>query len=158
MLLGAGDWKAEWATAAERGLLRELEGGCSVPVGVDCSIDEVAPGSASAAADVSRPFDVEPEPPTFAAPLLHQSGFGKHAILHLTSCITSIDGQRQVTLDAGKVLVKCHQEAEAWGHRVARELMSKGGKEILDEINEIRQEREEAERRAAMEAQVRAEK
>jgi hydroxymethylbilane synthase len=138
-------------------LLRELEGGCSVPVGVDCSIEEVAPGS-DTAASVTRPFDTDPETPTFASPLLHQSGFGKHAILHLTSCVTSIDGQRQVTLDAGKVLVKCHQEAEEWGHRVARDLMAKGAKEILEEINEIRREREEAERQATMEAHAGVEK
>ncbi|KAJ9120722.1 hypothetical protein QFC22_002653 [Naganishia vaughanmartiniae] len=155
ILQGAGDWQAEWTTAAERGLLNELEGGCSVPVGVDCYIEEVATGSETTS--VPRPFDKDPETPTFDSPLLWQSGFGKHAILHLTACVTSIDGQKQVTYDAGKVLLKSHQEAGEWGHRVARELMAKGAKEILDEINEIRREREEADRHAAMQAKMQVE-
>ncbi|KAJ9122048.1 hypothetical protein QFC24_004275 [Naganishia onofrii] len=155
ILQGAGDWQAEWTTAAERGLLNELEGGCSVPVGVDCSIQEVTSGSESTS--VPRPFDKDPETPTFDAPLLWQSGFGKHAVLHLTACVTSVDGQKQVTYDAGKVLLKSHQEAGEWGHRVARELMAKGAKEILDEINEIRREREEADRHAAMQAKMQME-
>ncbi|KAJ9105481.1 hypothetical protein QFC21_001852 [Naganishia friedmannii] len=155
ILQGAGDWQAEWTTAAERGLLNELEGGCSVPVGVDCSIAQV--DSNSETTSVTRPFDKDPETPTFDAPLLWQSGFGKHAILHLTACVTSVDGQKQVTHDAGKVLLKSHQEAGEWGHIVARELMAKGAKEILDEINEIRREREEADRHAAMQAKMQME-
>jgi hypothetical protein len=40
------------------------------------------------------------------------------------------------------VLIKSFLEAERWGHWVAQELMRKGGKEILDEINVVRKQRE----------------
>lgn len=136
-----GDWKAEWGTGAERGLLRELEGGCSVPVGVEAFIEEV--GSEADIEDLVRPFDKDPEEVKDDAPLLHQSGRGKLAKLHMTACVTSLDGKRQVVHDAGWVLVKGFLEAEEWGHRVARDLMGKGGKEILDEINLVRQQREQ---------------
>lgn len=146
VLRGAGDWKAEWSTGSERGLLRELEGGCSVPVGVEAWIEEVREGSDEAKKTTRGPFEgSEPGEEEYdpTAPLLHQSGGkGRLAVLHMTACVTSVDGQRQVMHDAGKVLIKSFLEAERWGHVVARELMSKGGKEILDEINVVRKQRE----------------
>jgi len=146
VLRGAGDWKTEWSAGSERGLLRELEGGCSVPVGIEAWIEEVREGSPEAS-DVTRgPFEgKEPGEEEFQpdAPLLHQSGGrGRLAVLHVTACVTSVDGQKQVMHDSGKVLVKSFLEAEKWGHWVAEELMRKGGKEILDEINVVRKQRE----------------
>jgi hydroxymethylbilane synthase len=35
MVRSIGDWRATWRAECERALLRELEGGCSIPVGVD---------------------------------------------------------------------------------------------------------------------------
>jgi hydroxymethylbilane synthase len=118
-----------------------LEGGCSVPVGVEAFIEEL--GSEAEAQGVVRPFDKDPEEVKDDAPLLHQSGRDKLAKLHMTACVTSLDGKKQVVHDAGWVLVKGFMEAEEWGHRVARDLMGKGGKEILDEINLVRQQREQ---------------
>lgn len=143
VLKNAGDWKTEWSTAAERGLLRELEGGCSVPVGVETFLEEV---SAEEAKSISRPFDKDPEQLPTTAPLLHQSGFGKTAVLHLKGCITSLDGKKQTTHDAGKIVIKSYSEASEWGHKVAKELRGKGGHEILKEIEEVRKEREEADK------------
>jgi hydroxymethylbilane synthase len=146
VLRGAGDWKAEWSTGSERGLLRELEGGCSVPVGIEAWIEEVAEGSTQAREVTRGPFEgMEPDEEEFrpTAPLLHQSGGkGKLAVLHVTACVTSVDGKKQVMHDSGKVLIKSFLEAERWGHWVAQELMRKGGKEILDEINVVRKQRE----------------
>lgn len=35
MVRSIGDWRATWRAECERALLRELEGGCSIPVGVE---------------------------------------------------------------------------------------------------------------------------
>lgn len=40
MVARIGDWRATWRAEAERGLLRELEGGCSIPVGVESRFDD----------------------------------------------------------------------------------------------------------------------
>jgi len=39
LLRGVGDERTEWSTAAERAMLRVLEGGCSVPVGACTTFD-----------------------------------------------------------------------------------------------------------------------
>lgn len=138
-LQAVGNWKSEWSTAAERGLLRELEGGCSVPVGVEAFIEEV---DEAASKSINRPFDKDPEAPSDNAPLLHRSGKGKLAKLRMTACVTSLDGKTQVLHDAGEILVKSYLEADAWGHKVALTLKEKGASSILDEINQLRKERE----------------
>jgi hydroxymethylbilane synthase len=138
-LQDVGNWKSEWSTAAERGLLRELEGGCSVPVGVEAFIEEV---DEAASKSINRPFDKDPEAPSDTAPLLHRSGKGKMAKLHMTACVTSLDGKTQVLHDAGEILVKSYLEADSWGHKVALTLKEKGATSILDEINQLRKERE----------------
>ena len=38
---GIGHWQTEWRCGAERGCLRVLEGGCSVPVGVESELEEL---------------------------------------------------------------------------------------------------------------------
>lgn len=43
LLRQIGHWETEWRCAAERGLLRVLEGGCSVPVGVETTLVELKP-------------------------------------------------------------------------------------------------------------------
>jgi hydroxymethylbilane synthase len=42
-LRGIGHWPTEWRCGAERGCLRVLEGGCSVPVGVESELEELDP-------------------------------------------------------------------------------------------------------------------
>lgn len=42
MVQSIGDWRATWRQEAERSLLRELEGGCSIPVGVESFFDDHA--------------------------------------------------------------------------------------------------------------------
>ncbi len=140
MLRGAGDWETEWRVGCERGLLRELEGGCSVPVGVETTLREV---SQAEEASIPSAFDQEPTVPADADPLMHHSGFGRAASLHLKACVTSIDGTKQVVHDAGPILIKSWKQAEDWGHIVAKRLISEGADVILNEINALRQEREQ---------------
>lgn len=40
MVRSIGDWRATWRAEAERSLLRELEGGCSIPVGVETRFED----------------------------------------------------------------------------------------------------------------------
>jgi hydroxymethylbilane synthase len=40
MIRSIGDWRATWRQEAERSLLKQLEGGCSIPVGVDSRFDD----------------------------------------------------------------------------------------------------------------------
>ena len=48
---GIGHWPTEWRCGAERGCLRILEGGCSVPVGVESELEELNADQAGSAID-----------------------------------------------------------------------------------------------------------
>lgn len=140
VLRGCGHWESEWTVGAERALLRELEGGCSVPVGVEATIEEVTKEGTS----VKSPFEdlsVFSEV-TATSPLLHSSGAGRSAVINLSACVTSMDGCQQVIHRPGPVLITSYEQAEAWGQRVAKEIKTMGADVILEEINAIRRERE----------------
>ena len=91
LLRSIGHWETEWRCAAERGLLRVLEGGCSVPVGVETTLVEItstASGSTprgeanGTSTHVNPSEDMAEEgyaessfpPLTPSSPLLHFSG------------------------------------------------------------------------------------
>lgn len=89
------------ACHAERAVMRTLEGGCSVPVGVETSWAE----------DGRR--------------------------LRLKATVVSLDGTEGVDAD-DSALVSTAEEAEAFGKKVAHDLVAKGASKILDAINETR--------------------
>jgi hydroxymethylbilane synthase len=62
--------------------------------------------------------------------------------LTLKTCITSLDGKRQIIHSPPAVLVRSYAEAERWGEICAEKITEMGGGEILAEINVIRKERE----------------
>lgn len=151
-LAPVGHWQTEWRVGAERGLLRVLEGGCSVPVGVETTLEEV-----DEATDASHyPAD------TFASltptsPTLHFSGRvagvfpsdgtlpalrARRAHLGLKACVTSPDGTRHVLYDPPAALITSYQEAERWGEDCGRQLRALGASAILDDINAERKARE----------------
>lgn len=172
LLRKMGHWQTEWACGAERGLLRILEGGCSVPVGVQTIVEEVKKG------------DDEWERPGFAegilsdlngsSPLIHFSGIlpvdtplpsssastetvrsllqPRRARIKLLASVTSLDGSIHVLHDAPEALVTSWRGAEKWGEECARKLKDLGAGEVLDDINRIRKEREEEDVRKAKEA------
>ena len=91
LLRGIGHWETEWRCAAERGLLRVLEGGCSVPVGVETTLVEIkggdgpsssgGPSSTASASSSSTPTPASAgyaessfTPLDGASPILHLSG------------------------------------------------------------------------------------
>jgi len=143
VLRGAGHWESEWRVGAERALLRELEGGCSVPVGVETVLKEVTIQE-SELSSLRSPFEDKSafKPVNESSPLIHHSGAGHTASIDLSVCVTSMDGAEQVIHRPGPVLISSFQEAQAWGKRVAVEIKRLGAEKILAEINAIRRERE----------------
>ncbi|KAG2160206.1 porphobilinogen deaminase, dipyromethane cofactor binding domain-containing protein [Suillus bovinus] len=104
--------ETQWKCLAERALLRELEGGCSVPVGVSTSLSQI---------DKS-------------------DGKLTRATLEITGCVTSLDGSVHVQ-DTLSQEVKSIQDAEELGRNLAIKLMSDGAKAILDDITQDRRKR-----------------
>lgn len=104
----------EWRCRAERAMLRVLEGGCSVPVGVHTALVPVG-------------ADEDPA----------------RARLTITGTVTALDGKRHVehTLQAE---VGSAKEAELLGERLARTLIETGAKEILDDIAKDKESRKAA--------------
>lgn len=144
--------------------MRVLEGGCSVPVGVETELVELEEGS-----NVESPTWTATAPKlTTSSPTLHFSGLLpleqnyplptdstlppltlRRARLTLKTCVTSLDGGRQIVHSPAAVIVTSYAEAERWGEICAEQVREMGGGEILDEINVIRAERERADFEAA---------
>ncbi|XAO23122.1 porphobilinogen deaminase [Cryptococcus bacillisporus CA1280] len=165
-----GHWQTEWSCGAERGCLRVLEGGCSVPVGVESELVELDEDEIAAHPEllegVEDPFkDQEESALEGDSPMLWFSGlvdttsaatpstptFSSHSLpplrtrlakLTLHSCVTSTDGSKHVLFTPPPVLVRSYRQAEQFGEECARKLRGMGAGEILDEINKLRKERE----------------
>jgi hydroxymethylbilane synthase len=104
--------ETQWKCLAERALLKELEGGCSVPVGVSTSLSQID----KSAGELTR------------------------ATLTITGCVTSLDGSAHVQ-DTLSQEVESIQGAEELGRNLAIKLMSNGAKVILDDITQDRRKR-----------------
>ena len=104
---GSG-WRLRWECTAERRMLAELEGGCSVPVGVECEWTTSPPSTAS-------------------SPL---------PTLHLSAVVISPDGHQCVSTSLARQ-VSSDAEAESLGEEVAAALIAQGAGEILKEIRNI---------------------
>lgn len=170
VLRGLGHWQTEWRVGAERGCLRVLEGGCSVPVGVETELIELSSAECESSTTVNNSWSSDLPPLTAFSPTLHFSGLlslsqlypslestgevtgliPRHARLTLKTCVTSLDGSEQVVYAPEAVIVRSYAEAERWGEHCARVIKEQGGGKILDEINEIRRQREEAEFQEAL--------
>lgn len=89
---------------AERAIMRTLEGGCSVPIGVE------------------------------------STWVGEHGELklRLKATVVSIDGKDSVEGEAMEE-IKTVEEAEAFGKKLADELVEKGAQKILDVVNANRE-------------------
>jgi hydroxymethylbilane synthase len=166
-LRGVGHWETEWRCGAERGCLRVLEGGCSVPVGVESILEELEEGSI----DLKKEEEEQDKGLKFDSPMLHFSGIlpddtpfptvetpsirdpliQRRARLTLRVCVTSIDGVRQSIHHPEAVVVGSYQQAERFGEKCAREIKGMGAGEILEEVADIRRERERKDLERAIE-------
>lgn len=105
-------WQTDWMCRAERAMLRMLEGGCSVPVGVH---------------SVLEPLDGDAKGPTTSR-------------LTMTGTVTAITGNPHVAHTV-EVEVHSVEEADAAGVELAQILMDTGAKAILDDVNLDRESR-----------------
>ena len=102
-------WPTDWTCRAERSMLRVLEGGCSVPVGVHTTI---------------APLD-----PTTSSPT--------KSTLTMTGTVTAISCSPHVEHTLS-IEIASVDEAVAAGEKLATILMQTGAKEILEEISKDR--------------------
>lgn len=108
-------WPSHWRCLAERACLRELEGGCSVPVGVVSSFE--------AEADASEADEAK-----------------RAGVLSLLAGVTSVNGEEHVQHEIREHITSV-AEAEALGVRMARVLKANGAQRILEDITADRARR-----------------
>ncbi|KIJ60107.1 hypothetical protein HYDPIDRAFT_99447 [Hydnomerulius pinastri MD-312] len=111
--------KTQWMCLAERAMLEELEGGCSVPVGVHTELTDVKEGEE-----------------------ILKSGERKltGAELKITGCVTSLDGTTQIVKWL-KEPVDSAEAARGLGQKLGVDLKSSGADKILQEIQADREKR-----------------
>lgn len=102
------------ATAAERAVMRALEGGCSVPIGVETRWVSASSGTAAAA-----------------------GSDGGDRMLELRATVVSLDGAEGADAVLAKG-VRTEADAVELGREVARMLVQSGAQKILDVINQNR--------------------
>lgn len=164
VLRGVGHWQTEWRCGAERACLRVLEGGCSVPVGVESELEELEE-DVEAELDQEDFVPLEPDSPMLwfsgildpTTPLPTSSSTSlpslttRRARLTLRTCVTSLDGSSQVIHSPPGIVVGSYQQAERFGEICALAIREKGGKEILEEVGRVRRERERRDLERAIE-------
>ncbi|KAL2048330.1 hypothetical protein N7G274_000241 [Stereocaulon virgatum] len=114
--------RVRWECVAERGVLRALEGGCSVPVGVACSWQDSSPDAPPSLTPLPAPSPT-PNPS-------HPSASG---LLNLHGMVVSLDGQECIQ-GSQRHYVSSDAEAEECAMKLYRELVEKGAEKILKEI------------------------
>ena len=122
--------RVSWECQAERSLLRTLEGGCSVPVGVSCSWADAPSPSSSAAAEGNENSETINDATNDPSSTSQMSP----GTLHIRASVTSVDGTQFVSASR-RQWVSNDQEADEAGWEVARTLVDRGAGSILEGIN-----------------------
>ncbi|CAE6529377.1 unnamed protein product [Rhizoctonia solani] len=143
------DWQTTWSCRAERACLRVLEGGCSVPVGVNTLLEEHED-------DAAEKKEAVAESSAKGAQGESSRSVPRPSKLTLTGTVTSLDGTKHVHHTITTV-VSSVQEAEDVGKNVAQALIVNGAKDILDDINRERDSRVQRERQQDAERALRPE-
>ena len=117
--------KVVWCAIAERAMLRVLEGGCSVPVGVDtCWVEEDGEND-------DKSSGVGNQVPS--QPAVENPSSDRKLKMEITASVTSLDGND--TIEGSLVLpVSSDEEADGAGMQMAKDLIEKGAERILREI------------------------
>lgn len=127
------DTRTSLACFAERALMRALEGGCSVPIGVETEwSDGVNPGETS-------PAGSGPPPPGSVADVASgvvdaRKPLPEGVKLVLRAIVVSVEGDEYIEAEEQRA-VTTDEEAERLGMDVAGTLVSKGAGKILEKIN-----------------------
>jgi len=106
-----GDRRTGLACLAERSLMRTLEGGCSVPIGVETEWVEPHDGAKG-----------------------HGEEEGKGEVLLMRAMVVSLDGRDHVEGER-RGEVRTTEQADDFGWTMARDLVQKGAGRILETIN-----------------------
>lgn len=140
----------EWTTRAclaERSLMRTLEGGCSVPIGVETEwvrkksslATTIGTGvgiGAKPAADYDKMSGLAVTGRTGQAHAGEEQGDGEERTgeLIMRAIVVSLDGQQFVETELQR-RITTREEADEFGWDVARKLVEQGAEKILHEIN-----------------------
>ena len=137
----------EMRCRAERSCLRVLEGGCSVPVGVETIFTSAAAPLTPSASPEGTIAELEPTSsgpsPTLSSAPSTKIDTESYPTLTLTGCVTSLTGDTQVVYTS-TVPMTCPADAVALGETVAKRLIENGARAILDEVNKERAIRDAA--------------
>ncbi len=117
--------RATRACSAERALLRTLEGGCSVPIGVETSWR--GGKGLAVGAQPAKDYDQHGQAVEEPEPSINDQE------LVLRALVVSVDGKESVEYEAAR-MVPSVEEAESLGRDVAKVMIDKGVKEILEKI------------------------
>ncbi|KAK8189438.1 porphobilinogen deaminase [Phyllosticta capitalensis] len=120
LLARVGCERSARACLAERALMRTLEGGCSVPIGVESAWVDGATGAA-----------ILPQGENNGS----VPAAGEELVVR--AMVVSLDGSKAAEVQT-RQKVASRDEAEALGREVARQLVERGAGDILDEINKTR--------------------
>lgn len=130
--------RVRWECVGERSLLRVLEGGCSVPVGVECVWEEGSlqdgdgTGTDAVVEQMNQQSDgYEQDDALPDGPDTKREKFG--GILIMRAMVVSLDG-KQCVEGTRRHYVSSDAEAEECGWRMAGDLVDKGAGEILEKI------------------------
>ncbi|PNS19395.1 porphobilinogen deaminase [Sphaceloma murrayae] len=131
-----GEEKSWRAALAERSLMRTLEGGCSVPIGVETVWvkKSQALGSAEGGVGVGAKPKEEYHKLSGVAKEEGQDEDDRSEELIMRACVVSLDGQQAVETEMRRT-VKSKEEADQYGWDVAQKLVEGGAAKILEEIN-----------------------
>ncbi len=136
--IGKAGRRVRWECAGERSLLRVLEGGCSVPVGVECVWEEGDPqkedgrGTDAVVGQTSQKengFEQDGALPEGHDTEREDCG----GVLIMRGIVVSLDGKECVE-GTRRHFVRSDAEAEECGWRMAGDLVDKGAAEILKKI------------------------
>lgn len=129
MVLGLVVERVGWGCLAERMLLRCLEGGCSVPVGVETTWEDADPKDA----DPETPFGDRDQETLSSNDTVSSHPSNKSSILTLHAMVVSLDGQTCVS-SSRRQRVHGDADAEECGFELAKDLVDKGAGAILEKI------------------------
>ncbi|KAF2225726.1 porphobilinogen deaminase, dipyromethane cofactor binding domain-containing protein [Elsinoe ampelina] len=127
---GIGEERSWRAALAERSVMRTLEGGCSVPIGVETEWVKKGTGIAGAGAGVG----VKPSAEYDGVTGLAKDEDERSDELLLRGIVVSLDGQQAVEAEMRRV-IKSREEADEFGWDMAQKLVEGGAAKILEDIN-----------------------
>ncbi|KAF2734496.1 porphobilinogen deaminase [Polyplosphaeria fusca] len=122
--------RTTWACSAERALLRALEGGCSVPIGVETSWRKLKTGLATGV-EPAKEYGIDGK-------AIEEEDSLDNQELILKTLVVSVDGKDSVEYETARWIVST-EGAESLGKEAAKALLGKGADKILNKISKEKQ-------------------